>query len=81
METVLSEGVPATSILKIAEENTVDLIIMTIEMKGRLERAILGSTAERVIREAHVPVLSIPAGATVATQEVHLGAKESSTPD
>jgi hypothetical protein len=33
---------------------------MNLHGKGLLERALLGSTAERVIRAARVPVLSLP---------------------
>jgi nucleotide-binding universal stress UspA family protein len=33
---------------------------MNLHGKGRLERALLGSTAERVIRTATIPVLSLP---------------------
>jgi hypothetical protein len=36
------------------------LIVLTIHDKGLLERALLGSTAERVVRDARVPVLSFP---------------------
>jgi nucleotide-binding universal stress UspA family protein len=60
IETVLVEGNPAETILKAAEEDCADLIVMTVSKKGLIERALLGSTAERVIREAHLPVLSIP---------------------
>jgi hypothetical protein len=31
-----------------------------VQSKGILERAMLGATAERVIRSAHAPVLSLP---------------------
>jgi hypothetical protein len=60
IETLLLEGNPAETILKAAEENCADLIVMTVSKKGLIERALLGSTAERLIREAHLPVLSIP---------------------
>jgi nucleotide-binding universal stress UspA family protein len=60
IETLLLEGNPAATILKAAEEECADLIVMTVSKKGLIERALLGSTAERVFREAHLPVLSIP---------------------
>jgi nucleotide-binding universal stress UspA family protein len=69
IETKLSEGIPASTLLKTAEKNDIDLIILTVERKGLIERAILGSTAEPIIREAHVPVLSIPVGAQLSTEE------------
>ena len=67
-ETVLLEGIPAEVILKAADENTADLILLAVQSKGIVERALLGTTAERVIREAHLPVLSIPIQ-TVADRE------------
>jgi nucleotide-binding universal stress UspA family protein len=62
IETVLLDGSPADALLKAAEEGCADLIVITVKRKGLLERALLGSTAEHVIREAHLPVLSIPVG-------------------
>jgi nucleotide-binding universal stress UspA family protein len=60
VETVLVEGVPADAILRAADEDSADLILITVHSKGFVERALLGATAERVIREAHLPVISIP---------------------
>jgi nucleotide-binding universal stress UspA family protein len=62
IEALLLEGNPAEAILKAAEEDCVDLIVMTVSKRGLIDRALLGSTAERIIREAHLPVLSIPVG-------------------
>jgi nucleotide-binding universal stress UspA family protein len=63
VEPVLAEGVPAKTILKTAKDTDADLIVITPKHKGLVERTLLGSTAERVIREANVPVLSIPISA------------------
>jgi nucleotide-binding universal stress UspA family protein len=57
---VLREGVPYEEIIRYAEESKADLIILNLHQIGRLERALLGSTAERVIRAATIPVLSLP---------------------
>jgi nucleotide-binding universal stress UspA family protein len=62
VQSLLREGYPAEAILQAAEEDCADLIVMTVSRKGLIERALLGSTAERVIREARLPVLSIPVG-------------------
>lgn len=64
IDTVLVEGNATEAILRVAEDTCADLIVVTVEKKGLLERALLGSTAERIIREAHLPVLSIPIGAS-----------------
>ncbi len=66
--TVLTDGIPYEQINKIAHECNADLIIINLQSKGRLERAILGATAERVIRTAAVPVLSLPMPATYASR-------------
>jgi nucleotide-binding universal stress UspA family protein len=57
---VMLEGDAYREILEFADEQNVDMIVMNLQGKTAIERALLGSTAERVIRSAHVPVLSIP---------------------
>lgn len=54
------EGQPHSTILRFAESSKVDLIVLNLHSKSFLERAMLGSTAERVIRSASLPVLSLP---------------------
>jgi nucleotide-binding universal stress UspA family protein len=66
--TVLADGVPYEAINSVAAEQKADLIVLNLQGKGRLERVLLGSTAERVIRTATVPVLSLPMPATYATR-------------
>ena len=63
--TEVVRGVPHKEILKFAEKINADLIVINLQSKGLLERAVLGSTAERVIRASAVPVFSIP-GTTAA---------------
>jgi nucleotide-binding universal stress UspA family protein len=58
--TVLGEGTPWIAINEIAAECKADLIVINLHGKGAIERALLGSTAERVIRTAAVPVLALP---------------------
>jgi nucleotide-binding universal stress UspA family protein len=58
--TEIESGVPFKQILHYVESNLPDLLVMNIHGKGALERALLGSTAERVIRGAPCPVLAIP---------------------
>jgi nucleotide-binding universal stress UspA family protein len=62
--TVIAEGVPCDAINTLAADHKADLVIIDLHEKGRLERALLGATAERVIRGAPVPVLSLPLPAT-----------------
>jgi nucleotide-binding universal stress UspA family protein len=50
-------GKPASSITGFAQQNKIDLIVMTSHGKGGLKRAILGSVADEVMRESGKPVL------------------------
>ncbi|HUP46927.1 MAG TPA: universal stress protein [Thermoanaerobaculia bacterium] len=56
---VVAVGTPAAAIVKAAEEEGVDLIAMGTHGRSGLQRLILGSVAERVMREAPVPVLTV----------------------
>jgi nucleotide-binding universal stress UspA family protein len=60
VRTLIADGPAAREILKAAQENAADLILLPIETKGFLERALMGTTAEQVVREAGIPVLSVP---------------------
>jgi nucleotide-binding universal stress UspA family protein len=62
IEAALREGPPHREIVKFAEESGADVLVLNVQSKTTLERAMLGATAERVIRSAGLPVLSIPAG-------------------
>jgi nucleotide-binding universal stress UspA family protein len=50
-------GRPAEEILRLAAEVGADLIFIGSHGKVGLERLLLGSTCERVVREAHCPVM------------------------
>lgn len=56
---VLTGGNPAGSIIDYAQEFKPDLIVMGTKGKGNLERFILGSTAEAVLRHVACPVLTV----------------------
>jgi nucleotide-binding universal stress UspA family protein len=58
--TRVETGVPYRIILRTLEDEKVDLVVMNIHGKGMLDRALLGSTAERVVRAAGCPVMMIP---------------------
>ena len=62
--TVLADGVAYERIHALAAEQNADLVVINLQGKGRLDRALLGTTAERVIRTATVPVLALPLPAT-----------------
>ena len=60
IETRVEVGEPYLEIVNVVRDVRADLLVINIHGKGRLERALLGSTAERVIRGASCPVLAIP---------------------
>jgi len=70
VSTVLNEGTAADEILKTAEDVDADLILLATTPKGAIERALIGATAERVVREARVPVLCVPAKTQVLPKAV-----------
>jgi nucleotide-binding universal stress UspA family protein len=59
----LRKGDPAQEILKLAEEENVDMIIMATQGAGASEdhRLYFGSVAEKVSRQAKIPVLAVSA--------------------
>jgi nucleotide-binding universal stress UspA family protein len=54
----LSEGDPATEILKTARQRECDLIVMGTHGKSGLRHLLMGNVAERVVRKAPCPVLT-----------------------
>jgi nucleotide-binding universal stress UspA family protein len=50
-------GDPAGVILRFARDDSCELIVMGTHGRGGLERLVLGSVAERVVRQADCPVL------------------------
>lgn len=56
---VLTEGNAAQSIVEYAKKNAFDIIIMSTHGRTGIEHVVLGSVAERVVRSAHCPVLTV----------------------
>ena len=57
LETVIAVGHPAEQIIQRAEQGHADLIIVGERGSSNIERAAMGSVAERVLRYAPCPVL------------------------
>jgi arsenite transporter len=55
--TIVKAGNPVNEIIRTAQENNFDLIIMGTHGHGEFEKMILGSTASGVILKSRVPVL------------------------
>ena len=64
----LVEGRPADVILKVANEESVDMIVMGTHGRSGLPRMILGSVAEEVVRKAICPVLTMREPAVTAAE-------------
>lgn len=62
-------GTPHRSILDYAEETGVDLVIMGTHGRTGLERYLLGSVTEKVVRTADVPVLTVRAPDDAGTED------------
>ena len=52
-------GHPYESIMKFVRKEKVDLVVMTTHGKSGLKRAVLGSVADKIVRDPRVPVLVI----------------------
>jgi nucleotide-binding universal stress UspA family protein len=59
IEGVIREGVPWSEILNYAKESAAELIVMGTHGRRGLPHALLGSVAEKVVRFATVPVLTL----------------------
>lgn len=59
VETAVLTGAPANAITSYAEDHDVDLVVMGTHGRTGLDRWLLGSVAERVVRTCLVPVLTV----------------------
>jgi nucleotide-binding universal stress UspA family protein len=58
-EVEIAIGRPADTIVRLAQERNADLIVMATHGRGALGHMILGSVAEKVVRLAPCPVLTV----------------------
>ena len=61
-ESMLKEGEPIKTVLAVAHQYAADLIVMGSHGRRGLQRLLLGSTTEGVLREADIPVLVVRGG-------------------
>jgi nucleotide-binding universal stress UspA family protein len=64
------EGNAAAEIIRRAQESGIDLIVMGTHGRSGFDRLALGSVAEKVLRKAPCPVLTLPPGAARTAREV-----------
>jgi len=61
VETTVRRGTPWAEIVKAAEQLPADLIVMGTHGRKMMPRLLLGSVAEKVVRSAQCPVLTVHA--------------------
>ena len=59
VETAVLEGTPSRVIVEEASPENCDLVVMGTHGRGGIDRLLLGSVTERVVRSAPVPVLTV----------------------
>jgi len=62
VETAVVEGVPHRTILDYADENDADLVVMGTHGRTGIDRYLLGSVTEKVVRLSDAPVLTVRGG-------------------
>ncbi|HEY7508742.1 MAG TPA: universal stress protein [Vicinamibacteria bacterium] len=55
---LVAQGKPSAEIVRAARDHDVDVIVLGTHGKGMLDKALFGSTTERVVRRAPCPVLT-----------------------
>jgi universal stress protein A len=63
-------GVAADAIVQYAADHSMDLIVMGTHGRSGFAHLLLGSVAERVVRTAHCPVLTVRTGTIERDREV-----------
>ena len=59
VEKMVVRGVPFVEIIKTAKEKNVDMIVIGTHGRTGIDHMLFGSTAEKVVRKAPCPVLSV----------------------
>jgi nucleotide-binding universal stress UspA family protein len=59
VEVKVVEALPVDGIMRLAREIPADMIAMGTHGRSGVNRLMLGSVAERVLRESHIPVLTV----------------------
>ena len=58
-ETAVEQGTPWRTIVDYAEGNDVDLLVMATHGRRGLDRYLLGSVTEKVVRTSPIPVMTV----------------------
>ncbi|WP_276299312.1 universal stress protein [Halorussus lipolyticus] len=57
--TTIEEGTPAETIVGYAEDEKMDMVVMGTHGRSGVDRYVLGSVTEQVVRKSEVPVLTV----------------------
>jgi nucleotide-binding universal stress UspA family protein len=69
-KTMVADDLPAAAIARVAQEESADFVVVGTHGRGGLQRLLLGSVAEEVIRESPVPVMTVRSTAHVPVAPV-----------
>lgn len=67
--TAVRFGAPFVEIIRYARESNIDLIVLGSHGRTGLAHVLMGSVAERVVRKAHCPVLTVRPSSTHTTSD------------
>lgn len=59
VDTKIVQGVPFAEIVRLAREGSYDLVVLSTHGRTGIRHALLGSVAEKVVRKAQCPVLTV----------------------
>lgn len=62
VESTVTHGIPAETILEYVEDHDVDVVVMATTGRTGAERDVVGSVTERVVRSSPIPVLTVNTG-------------------
>ena len=78
---VLEEGAPVSAILRTANKNKADLIVMGATGAGMMETFFFGTISGKVMEEAHCPVIVVPNEASFDGIIDHIAVATNCTPE
>jgi nucleotide-binding universal stress UspA family protein len=60
LKSIITEGKPSNEIVNILDKENIELVVMGASGRHGLDRFVIGSVTERVVRNAKKPVMVIP---------------------
>jgi nucleotide-binding universal stress UspA family protein len=71
-DVAIEEGTPAHTIIEAATREGADLLVMGTQGRGGVEKILLGSVTEKVLRRSPCPLLVVPPAISLEPPPVHL---------